>query len=162
MVKSQFKTFGFWAMSVATLFGPILFFSGFLDSRTPEQSTVCFVLGPVFMFLFGSQLWRDAKILSIDTLSHTISFTNLFTRHHSKYSITNFDGFVDMYQPTHGGSCRVLYLVKGKKFVKKISGYYYSNLDELQNALAPLKYMGQQSFNLFKSIQILFGVPVYK
>ncbi|HWW41414.1 hypothetical protein [Pedobacter sp.] len=162
MVKSQFKSFGFWFMIAVVLFGAILFFSAFLNTRTEQQKQVCLISGPIFSILFGWQLWRDASVILIDKLNKTISFTNLFTRRQSIISFDDLDGFIDVYQAVQAGRIRVIYLVRDKKFVKKLSSYYYSNLDELQEALTPIKYLGLQNFNIIKSVKILFNLRVLK
>ena len=147
-------------MTLVTLFGLFLFFSAFLNSRTQQQKIICLYTGPIFILIFGSQLWRDAKIILINTLDNTICFTNLFTRQRTINSFVYFDGYIDMYQSAKGGTYRVIYLVKDRKYIKKISGFYYSNLDELESYLAPLKYMGRQNFNLIKSLKVLLKIPV--
>ena len=162
MTKSQFKSFGFWLMTLMVLFGLLFFLSAFLQSRTEQQKQVCIVTGLVFILLFGSQLWRDAKIILINTFGKTISFTNLFTRQETVISFDDFDGFIDTFQSSKGGSYRVIYLVKDKKFIRKVSSFYYSNLDELQNSFADIKYLGRQNFNIIKSFKILLNMPVLK
>ena len=144
------------------LFGLLFFLSAFLQSRTGQQKQVCIVTGLVFILLFGSQLWRDAKIILIDTFTKTITFTNLFTRQQTVSSFEDFDGFIDTFQLARGGTYRVIYLVKDRKFVRKISSFYYSNLDELQNSFVDIKYLGRQNFNIIKSFKILFNMPVLK
>jgi hypothetical protein len=160
MTKSQFKSFGFWLMIFLLSVGIIFLLSAFLQSRTERQEIVCLSVGLIYILLFGSQLWRDAKIILIDTFGKTISFTNLFTRQQTFSSFDEFDGFIDTFQSSRDGTYRVIYLVKDKKFVKKISSFYYSNLDELQDSLVGLKYLGQQNFNIIKSFKILFNMPV--
>lgn len=162
MTKSQFKSFGFWLTTVMVLFGLLFFLSSFLQSRTEKQKQVCIVTGLVWILLFGSQLWRDSKIILIDTFGKTINFTNLFTRQQTVCSFNDFDGFIDTFQSARGGSYRVIYLVKNRKFIKKISSFYYSNLDELQNSIVDIKYLGRQNFNIIKSFKILLNMPVLK
>ena len=150
-------------MMATMIFGVILFLSAFLSVRTEQQKHVCLVGGPIFILLFGSQLWRYARVILIDSVNNTISFTNLFTRRQSVFSFDNFDGFVDMNQSARGGATyKVIYLVRQKKFAKKISSFYYSNLNELQEALTPIKYLGLQNFNIIKSVKILFNLRVLK
>jgi hypothetical protein len=107
-------------------------------------------------------LWGEAKAILIDDNNSTICFANIFTRRKEIYSFDEFDGFVDLYQPVTGGRVRVLYLIKNGKFIKKISGFYYSNLDELIAALSPIKYLGKQDFGLIKSLKILFNMTILK
>lgn len=106
--------------------------------------------------LFGSQIWRDGNFITIDTFSKTITFANFFTKRKQTYEFNSFDGFIDMYQRSKGGSYRVVYLVRNKKYIKKISSFIYSNLDELQDSLTPIEYLGRQEYNIIKSIKVLF------
>ncbi len=135
MTKSKFKTFGFWAISIITLFGLTLFLSAFLNTRTVQQKNILLVFGPIFTLLFGSQLWRDAKIILIDTLGMNIRFTNLFTRKKTILSFNDFDGFVDMYQSAKGGTYRVIYLVNNRKFVKKYQAFIIQILTNYKTLL---------------------------
>ena len=114
------------------------------------------ILTVLATLLFGSQIWRDGKFITIDTFSKTITFSNFFTRRKKTYEFKSFDGFIDMYQRSNGGSYRVVYLVKDKKYIEKISSFIYSNLDELQDGLTPIEYLGRQDYNISKSIKVLF------
>jgi hypothetical protein len=162
MIKSKFISFGFCLCVGMIVIGIWFFLSSFSDARTVQQKYVLYGFVAFVFIFFGSMLWREAKIILIDCINKTITFTNLFTRVKTINSFDDFDGYIDCYQSAKGGSYRVIYLVKDKKFVKKISSFYYSNLDEIQNGIAPMKYFGQQDFGLFKSIRVLFGLPVLK
>ena len=171
MTNSQFKTFGFWLMLIMTLFMTFLLVSAFsqtfLDFQiikmhmpTTKAKIFQFVLPTIGLLLFGSQLWRDANIISIDTFAKTITFQNLFTRKSRLYDFTHFDGFIDMNQSSKSGTYRVVYLVKEKRYVEKISSFYYANLNDLQAALTPIKYLGYKRYSIFKSIKVLFNGQV--
>ena len=127
---------------------------------TTKAKIFQFVLPTIGMLLFGSQLWRDANVILIDSFTKTITFQNLFTRKSRLYDFNYFDGFIDMNQSSKSGTYRVVYLVKEKKYIEKISSFYYSNLDDLQNGLTPIKYLGFKRYSIFKSIKILFGGQV--
>lgn len=171
MTKSQFKTFGFWLMLIMTLLMTLLLISAFsqtfLDFKiikmsmpTTEAKIFQFVLPTLGGLLFGSQLWRDANIIMVDTFAKTITFQNLFTRKARLYDFNYFDGFIDMNQSSESGTYRVVYLVKEKRYIEKISSFYYSNLDDLQVALTPIKYLGFRRYSIFKSIKVLFNGQV--
>src|SRR5690606_2239973 len=171
MTKSQFNTFGFWLMLIMTLFMTILLVSAFsqtfLDFQiikmhmpTTKAKLFQFILPILGIILFGSQLWRDANIILIDTFAKTITFQNLYTRKSRLYDFNYFDGFIDMNQRSKSGTYRVIYLVKEKRYIEKISSFYYSNLDDLQSALTPIKYLGFKRYSIFKSIKVLFGGQV--
>src|SRR5205085_2140509 len=131
--KSKFNSVGFWLCTMMIIFGVLFFLSAFLPSRTGKEMWVCLIVGPIFSLVFGLQLGTDAKIILIDTLGRTISFTNLITRKRVVKSFGDFDGFIDTFQFSDSGTYRVIYLVNNRKFVRKISSFYYSNVDELQN-----------------------------
>ena len=124
---------------------------------TNKERLFQFILPIVGAVLFGSQIWRDANIITIDTLSKTITFSNFFTKKQRTFEFNSFDGFIDMVQSSKSGTYRVIYLVQDSRYVEKISSFYYSNLEELQNALTPTKYLGRQKYNIFKSIKVLFN-----
>ena len=127
---------------------------------TTKAKIFQFVLPTIGIVSFGSQLWRDANIISINTFAKTITFQNLFTRKRRMYDFNYFDGFIDMNQSSRSGTYRVVYLVKEKRYIEKISSFYYSNLDDLEAALTPMKYLGFNKFSIFKSIKVLFGGQV--
>ena len=171
MIKSQFKTFGFWVMLIMTVFMTFLLISAFsqtfLDFKiikmsmpTAKAKFFQFVLPSLGVLVFGSQLWRDAKIIMVDTFAKTITFQNLITRKTQLYDFNYFDGFIDVTQSSKSGTYRVVYLVKEKRYINKISSFYYSNLNELQAALTPIKYLGFKKYSIFKSIKVLFNGEV--
>ena len=127
---------------------------------TTKAKIFQFVLPTIGIVLFGSQLWRDANIISIDTFGKTITFQNLFTKKKRLYDFNYFDGFIDMNQRSKSGTYRVVYLVRENRYIEKISSFYYSNLDDLQAALTPMKYLGFKKFSILKSIKVLFNGQV--
>ena len=171
MIKSRTRTFGFWLMLIMTVCMLTLFVSAisqtYLDftiikMSMPTHKALIFqlTLTSLAALLFGLQVWRDGNFITIDTFSKTITFSNFFTRHKQTNEFNTFDGFIDMYQKSKGGSYRVIYLVKDRKYIKKISSFIYSNLDELQDGLSPIEYLGQQEYNILKSIKVLLNKQV--
>lgn len=168
MTKSKSNTFGFWLMLIATLFMSFLLVSAFsqtfldfpiikMSMPTTKAKVFQFVLPTIGVLLFGSQIWRDANIIQIDTFSKTITFRNFFTKRSRQYDFDYFDGYADMLQTSKSGTYRVIYLVKDKRYIEKLSSFYYSNLDDLQTAFTTIKYLGFKNYNVFKSIKVLFG-----
>ena len=158
-------------MLIMTLFMTFLLISAFsqtfldfqiikMSMPTTKAKIFQFVLPILGLLLFGSQLWRDANIILVDTFAKTISFQNLFTRKIRLYDFNHFDGFIDMNQSSKSGTYRVVYLVKDKKYIEKISSFYYSNLNDLQSALIPIEYLGFKRYSIFKSIKVLFNGQV--
>jgi hypothetical protein len=109
----------------------------------------------------GLVVWSKAWEVLIDSNARTITFRKLVSNKEVVYSFDELDGFVHVYVPQkHGDKVKVVYLVKDRKFCEKLSGSLYSNLDELEGALASLKFLGVQKLNLAKIIAIFRKRPV--
>jgi len=161
MTNSKTFTFGFWLCVLLTLFSIGLGLSPFFQDSTEREKNIVPFIGLFFLLISGSQLWRDAKRISINPYEKTITFIHLFTRKVTIYNFENLEGYVDLYQPSKGGSYRVLYLVKGNKYIEKISTFIYSNVDEMESEIKEIKYLGLQQFSYIKSIKILFRQDVF-
>jgi hypothetical protein len=161
MVKSRTNTFGFWMCLGIVLIGIGMIVSPFLQESTDSKKIVSIIFGLFFTLFIGSQLWREAKIIYVNSFDKTITFVNFFTRQTTIYDFENIEGYVDLFEPARGGSNRVLYIVKDKKFVEKISTRIYSNVKEIQQELKTLKYLGHKRFSYIKSLKILFGQEVF-
>lgn len=109
----------------------------------------------LIILLFG-QLKINAKTICIDPLSQTIKITNYFTRFSRVYSFADFDGYVDSLVKSPKGDFRVLYLVQDKRLTTKIAGRVFRNIDEMENGLKSLKYLGFQKYSLALSFKIFF------
>jgi hypothetical protein len=168
MTKSKSNTFGFWVMLIATLFMSFLLISAFsqtfldfqiikMSMQTAKANIFQFVLPTIGVLLFGSQIWRDANTIQVDTFAKTITFKNFFTKRSRQYDFDFFDGYVDMLQSSKSGTYRVIYLVKDKRYIEKISSFYYANFDDLKTAFMTIQYLGFKKYNVFKSIKVLFG-----
>ncbi len=168
MVKSHFRTLVFRLILFMTfvifLLLLLTFSQAFLrfniikmSAFNSKEGLSLFIILLLLLTFFGSQIWRDAKFITVDTLSKSITFSNFFTRKKIIYSFDGLEGFIDMYQRSRNTSYRVIYLIKDRRYIEKISSFYYSNLEDIQEALAPTKYLGRQKFNILKSIQILFN-----
>ena len=108
--------------------------------------------------LFGGVFTYGANFISIDTLNKKIEFKNLITRRTTLYSFDNIDGYVDTLQRDgRGNTYKAIYLVKGNKFLARISSFFYSNYNELKDGLHDLTYLGFQNFGIADSFRVLFG-----
>jgi hypothetical protein len=58
------------------------------------------------------------------------------------YDFTEFDGYLDTVATSKAGTYEVVYLIKNQKAERIITGFYFSNIDELRAALSPIKYLG--------------------
>jgi|GEM_PF-3070165 len=171
-VISKSNTTTFWLMTFASSFFLLLivsivsqYYFGFEIVRMRNinsfrQMLANFILCSLPFLFFVSQIWRDAKLITIDTELKTICFRNRFSRIARQYDFDYFQGYVACYQSSKLGSKRVLYLINDEKYFRKISAFYYSNLGDLENSLTPMKYYGQQHFGILKSFRILFGMRI--
>lgn len=112
----------------------------------PSFGAVGFII--VFLFLLAAIIYswtRYAFNIKIDTDEKTIYFKNIITRQITFYSFNDFDCYLDTYANSgRGNSYKVVYLIKNRKAEKIITGFYYTNIDELQDAVSSIKYKGFQ------------------
>lgn len=158
MVKSRFKIWGIVAivmtvlLFIGTVFfiyalASVVFFGGHVFKRgtLPPFGAVVFILFCVLMLLVIVRAWiKYFFIIKIDAITETISFKNIFTQHIFHYNFHDFDGYLDIFATTKNGNYKVLYLVRDKKALQTITGYYYANMDEMQEALSSMTYFGLQ------------------
>jgi hypothetical protein len=108
-----------------------------------------------------TQLWVNAKSITINTIDRTITVTHFFTRHKTTYNLNDIDGYVIVIEvPYRGKPFSVIYLVKDEKFIQRIPSRIYSNFDEIKEGLKAAKYLGEKDFSIFKRLKILFGQKV--
>ena len=132
--------------------------------RGEIHSDVIISLIIIFVFLLFVSLWlkTSATIITINTDENTITFTNFFTKNTKTYSFSNFDGYiqtVDINSKTRT-QYKVLCLLKDKVIIRKISGSFYSNIEELQEGLKSLNDFGFEKFGIVKKLKIFFKQPV--
>src|SRR4051812_38731970 len=146
MVCSKFKPWGIIVMIIMVpmflgiLFmiyslASVIFFGENIFKRGTISST-----GAVFVILWLACMafalfyaWlKFFFIIKINPSTKSILFKNIFTRKTFDYSCDDFDGYMDIYAQTKNGSYKVLYLIKNRRAIKIITGYYYSNMDEMQ------------------------------
>jgi hypothetical protein len=175
MTTSKFKAYGIFALILSgLLFAAICFFiytlisvvflSGQIIPRgtLPPFGAIIFILFFTFLLVAVFNSWTHyAFNIKINNDDKTIFFQNIITRQTKLYNLTDFDSYFDTYPVTgKGGSYKVLYLIKDKKAEKIITGFYYENIDELQEAISSIKYLGFQKD--FSSIarKALFNKPI--
>jgi hypothetical protein len=146
----------------APLFGLFICFLTLSSVFTPSDKYIFLGTGLIYFLILLLALWVHVRRITIDGETRTISFRNLVSRKEELYSFDELEGFVEVFVSTKAGKVKVLYLIKDRKFHKKLSGSIYSNLDELQSALAPIKYLGVEKMNMVKGVKVLFGQPILK
>lgn len=62
----------------------------------------------------------------------------------NRIQLASFDGYIDKIQRWQGGPYKLLYLIKEGVKSLEISELFYSNFDEIQEALGSLKYLGKE------------------
>lgn len=137
---------------------PLFFIAvGFLDwlvakslkEGIPKDSTGGFVMGMLYTIfintgavLYFLALRGKAFKITINTGENSITFKTMLTRHTDTYSFDFFDGYIETQSFGRGGNFNVYYFIKDGIAHKIISSYYYANMDELLQAIVPIKNLG--------------------
>ena len=162
IIKGQFKTFGFWLALVSVIGGLsiLIYWLAYGVGDIPLAGKIVFFCVCILLITIYGKLLYDANQITIDTEAKTISFVNLFTRHHSQYIFSDFDGKLVWFEPMKGFYPKNYYLIKNKKAVKKISSFIYSNQEELEEALKDIHDFGVTNYSYLKSWKVFFGFPI--
>ncbi len=168
MIKSKFSFIGIfclWYLSLAGLFISYLTFGIFLhffeielveNNLTNTESIIFLFVYLLIISIAFAQVKINSNIIYIDTLNKTISFKNYFTRQKKIYSFSEFEGYIDTFMKSPRGDFRVFYLARENKPVNKMSGRIYSNIEEIEEGLKQMKYLGFHKFSLKWSLKIFF------
>jgi hypothetical protein len=134
--------------------------------KIPSQNKIILVGLTIFLILWllilFIELSENAKIISIDKVSKTISFTNYFTKKIKTFSFKEFDGHFETVIK-HGKSRRrydAFGLSKEKLVIYRIDSYYYSNYEELKDGLSVMESLGYFEFGFIDNIKILLKQSV--
>ena len=121
----------------------------------------------LFMVIFGFLAWvilltlyKYAFRVIIDPDAKTILFKNLLTQGSKRYDFNDFDSYMDTFAVSKSGAYKVVYLIKDQKAEKIITGFYFANIDELQAALSPIKYLGFEKDAGRLARRALLGKPL--
>jgi hypothetical protein len=158
MIKSKINTLGYWITPFwICVFITILVFTIISDHLEKEKNTIFIFLG-FFLFLTISQLFDTSKSVIINKLEKVILVKHYITRKAKKYSFSDLDGYADLIEKSaRGKPFRVIYLVKNKEIVQELSGFIYSNIDEIEIELDNMKYLGRTKYSYFRNLKISFG-----
>lgn len=172
MIKSKFGGFGFYLMALLMLFFLFLLLSAVLQyyfgielfrisMRNEFEAHIQIALFCIALLIFGSVFTYNANITYIDTANKYLILRNIITQKSTKYYYADLDGYVDTLQRDGWrNSYKTIYLVKNKKYIIKISDFFYSNYDELQKGLNGVTYLGIKNFNVFDSFKVLFRMDI--
>jgi hypothetical protein len=83
-------------------------------------------------------LWRRANRIVIDKDSRTMGFRKFLSQEPCSLSFNELSGFVTTIQRNKAGKAKVIYLMKNGRRVRKLSGFSYANMDELEQAIGEL------------------------
>jgi len=141
-----------------------LFYAGFYGKKpTPLFSglgvfIVFFtVVLPVYII---AQMKLNYKTTTIDTDLKTISFKMFILPITRTYYLDYFDGYINTIVKDKYGDYKCFYLVKDGKLMYKMSGRFYSNINEVHKGLVPLKDLGFIKSTVSLSIKIAFGSQI--
>lgn len=172
MIKSKFQHTAipaFWILLSVIIFlfvGELYYlYSRFITFQRGEihrDVIVSLIIIPGFILFASLWLKKSATIIAVNTDQNTITFTNFFAKNVKTYFLSNFDGYIhtiDINSKTRT-QYKVLFLLKDKIIVRKISGAFYSNIEELQEGLKSLNNLGFEKFGITKKLKMFFKQPV--
>ena len=163
MIESKFTTFqsiGRFVLTGILLLLLFLFYVAFFGKHpTPFLSGLgiwCVFLTVIFPVYIMGQMKLNYKTIVIDTELKTISFTFFLIRLTKTYRFEYFDGYIETKVTDKYDTYKCFYLVKDGKLKYKMSGRYYENIDQLQDGISSLKYMGFINNSVPLSLRIAF------
>jgi hypothetical protein len=167
MIKSKFNTYQFVGQFVMTgllILCAFLFYAGFYGKKpVPLFSglgVLMFFITVVFPFFIIAQMKLNYKVTTIDIDSKTISFKMFILPITRTYNLNYFDGYINTIIKDKYDEYKCFYLVKDDKMIYKMSGRFYSNIDELHDGLSSLSDLGFIKSSVSLSIKIALGKRV--
>ena len=167
MIKSKFDTYQFIGQFVMTgllILCGFLFYAGFYGKKpTPLFSglgVLMVFITVVFPCFIVAQMKLNYKTTTIDTDLKTISFKMFILPIVKTYNFDYFDGYVSTIVKDKYGEYECFYLVKDYRMIYKMSGRFYSNIDEIHKGLSSLKDLGYIKSSVSLSIKIALGERV--
>ena len=111
----------------------------------------------IVLFIIFQKFTRDTKIITVDRELKTVSFTNLFFRTMRIHHFEDLDGYVTgRFIGKNRSLTKVIWIVKDRKMQDRINENYVLNINEIENELKELKYLGYQSITNIKRIKLIF------
>ena len=173
MVKSRKRSVVFWFPIVIGILSFFFILSAVLQYQFgyslfnfhwDDKAQYYFTIGIAtlgILMVFVSLRFNVANIY-IDSEANFISFQNVLTRKISKYNFSDFDGFIDTIIKHGKGrrSYKSIGFVIGKRVVRRIDSYYYSNFDELRIALTNCNYLGEKELRFGARLRMLLNYDV--
>jgi hypothetical protein len=128
----------------------------FGSALTKEQSVIFIIFFFLITLLFIKVLIVSALRIEIDTNKQEIILTHIFLKTKKKYLFSDFDYYIDTVEESRQGSFKAIYLIKNKRLKMAIRGFYYSNIDELQDALTSIQSLGFKKYGWLSSLLVYF------
>jgi hypothetical protein len=140
-------------------------FYAFYFGRNPASLTSGLGIYGIFLTIvlpvyIIAQMKLNYKTVYIDTQLKEISFKMFVLQITKTYPFEYFDGYVDTIVKDKYGEYKCYYLVKDNKLKYKMSGRFYSNIEELYNGISTLSYKGFIKFTVPLSIKIALNKEV--
>jgi hypothetical protein len=126
------------------------------NNLTNTESIIVLSILPILIFTAFALLKTLGKSYKFDIINKQIIVSNYFGYRKRIFSFSDFKGFIDTYMKSPRGDFKVFYLLKNNEPTFKLSGRVLSNLDEIEEALGQIQYLGFHQFNIKWSLKILF------
>ena len=128
----------------------------FRTSLTKGESVIFIcIYGLITIFIIRTLLVHYMNI-TIDTSNQEIVFVNMFFAIKKSHSFSDFDYHIQTVEHSIGDSSKAIYLIKNNKLKKAIRGYYYSNINEMQEALTGIPDHGFKKLSSLKVLLLYF------
>jgi len=112
-----------------------------------------------FLYFFISVHSR-AFTITINTHENIIIFKNIISIRTKTYNLNWFDGYIETQSLSRGGPYKMLFFIKNRRVEKIVSGYYYTDINELTSALSPIKNLGFKKNGTMLEWRAIFKMPL--
>ena len=126
------------------------------NNLTNTESIIVLTIFPIIIFTAFALVKTLGKTYEFDIINKQLIVSNYFGFRKRVFSFYDFTGYIDTYMKSPRGDFKVFYLLKNNEPSFKLSGRVLSNLDEIEEALGPIKYLGFHRFKIKWSLKILF------
>ena len=170
MVRSIFKKasfIGFFVLALFAIFSgcftyvliAIHFFKSALlrSSLTKGESIVFICVFAFFTFSIIRLLLLHPVNITIETTNQKIVFKHVFLAIRTSYSFSDFDYYFETIEHSIGDTSKAIYLIKNGKRERVIRRYYYSNVDEMKDALKGISDHGFKELSRLKVLLLYFS-----
>jgi hypothetical protein len=114
----------------------------------------------IFSFIFFPQILFSSTKIYVDNLERIITFKNSLLFSKRRYNLNEFQGYILSKYKTRFNTYQVIYLTKNNKPIELISGFTYSNFNQLEESLQSLKNLGYREFDFFEHCKLLFRFKI--